>query len=118
MEQKPMVMNIGNMVMATERSKAKVNSIIELANTIQKDERKKERIKRHECKGCFYTSRIGGSAMTYRKCMSCGKNVLYSSTNTDVLCLECAATGGLCKHCGGDIEMRVRRKEWPKPLTE
>lgn len=84
------------------------------AEEVTNDARKNERLKRHECKACFYASRIGGAAMTTRPCMSCGSEEMYGSTATDVLCMDCATKHGLCKHCGGDLEMRTRRKDWPE----
>lgn len=115
MRQKAKVMNVGNMVFASEQAKVRVKSILDLANKYNKDPEKEKRLEVMECVPCFYGSRIGGAAMTSRECMSCGKDYLYSSTDTDVLCLKCAKKHDLCKHCGGDIKMRTRRKDWPKP---
>jgi ribosomal protein S27E len=114
MEQRPIALNKGNMIGASERAKARVKSWMQLADDVIEDTEKSERLNRHECKACFYSSRIGGAAMTYRPCMSCGTSVLYGSTNTDVLCMDCAKQHSLCKHCGGDLEMRTRRKDWPE----
>lgn len=113
MKQNPAVMNIGNMIGWTERAKARVAEWLLLADDVLRDVRKPERMKRHECKACFYGGRIGGSAMTTRPCMSCGHDEMYGSTATDALCLPCAAKHTLCKRCGGDLEMRTRRKDWP-----
>lgn len=93
------------MVSETERSRRRVADVRQLADDMKNDPRKDERLKRHECRACFYSSRIGGAAMTTRPCMSCGEVVMYSSTATDVLCLECANEHALCKRCGGDLEM-------------
>ncbi len=117
MEMKAQKMNVCNMVYATERAKSRIKSIIERYEHVIKDPKKAERIVACECVSCFYSDGIGGAAITNRPCMSCGVNQLYGSTYTDVLCLDCANTHSLCKHCGGDLEMRVRRKEWPKPLV-
>ena len=110
MKQRPMIMNIGNMVWQTERAKDYVADLIKRAKDCETDSRKKERLVKYECKACFYINgRIGGAAMTNRDCMSCGKTETYASTVTDVLCMDCAKEHNLCKHCGGDIEMKVRR---------
>jgi len=45
--------------------------------------------------------------------MCCGKDQLYGNTRTDALCLECAQETMLCKHCGGDRELRTERRDWP-----
>ena len=114
MQQRPIAMNKGNMIGATEQAKARVKGWTDLAEVVASDARKIKRLKRHECKACFYSSRMGGAAMTTRPCMSCGSDEMYGSTATDVLCMECAAKHELCKHCGGDLEMRTRRKDWPE----
>lgn len=114
MQQRPMIMNRGNIIGATERAKDRVKSWVDLANEVVIDSRNAERIIKHECKACFYSSRIGGSAMTKRPCMSCASDEIYGSTATDVLCRSCAIKHGLCRHCGGDMEMRTRRKDWPE----
>ncbi len=108
-----MIMNKGNMIGATERAKAHAGEWIRHAEEVTNDARKQERLSSHECKACFYSSRIGGAAMTSRPCMSCGSVEMYGSTNTDVLCRSCATQHELCKHCGGDLEIRTRRKECP-----
>lgn len=113
-QRQPKVMNKGNMVGWTERAKDYVRRVIDAAKEIETDARRKERIEAHECKACFYGSRIGGSAMTSQPCMSCGEAQMYGSTNTDALCMTCATAHVLCKHCGGDLEMRTRRKDWPE----
>ena len=113
MEQKPAIMNKGNLISNTEFSKRRLINTLEHAKELKEDPRKKERMQANECKVCFYGSRIGGASMTNRECMSCGKDELYASTATDVLCMDCAKKHKLCKHCGADIELRVRRKEWP-----
>lgn len=84
---------------------------IQHALEYQSDFRKKERLKDNECKTCFYfrSGRIGGAAMTTQECAVCGKEVMYGSTNTDPLCLECAQAHELCKRCMGDVKMRPRR---------
>ena len=115
MRQRPMIMNIANMVFATSVAKRNIQHIVKLAEEIVNDTSKNDRLKKQECKACFYSSRVGGSAMTNRECMSCGEDVLYGSTATGVLCDSCARTHDLCKQCGGDINLRERRKEWPKP---
>lgn len=116
MDQKPMSMSVGTMVCATERAKSAVNTWISLASRVIDDDEKSERLERNLCKACHYAPyRVGGACIVTRPCMCCGKVETYPSTNTDVLCAECAVAGELCKHCGGDINMRVRRKEWPVP---
>ena len=118
MKRAALKMNIGNMVMWTERSKYAMNQVVDLAEKMTTDPDKKQRMICHECIPCYYGSRVGGSVMTTQPCMSCGKEEMYPSTNTDALCLDCARSHELCKHCGGDIKMRIRRKQWPSPVAD
>jgi hypothetical protein len=106
-------MSKSNMISSTYRSKERVESWIELAKTVQDDTKKHERIKAHFCKACFYGSHIGGQAIRSQPCMACHKDQMYSSTYTDALCLECSIDMQLCKHCGGDIDLRIKRRKWP-----
>lgn len=64
----------------------------------------------------FRPDRIGGAMMTTACCAICEKNMMFSSTNTDVLCSECAVKNQLCKHCGGDVELKNRRN--PRAFEE
>lgn len=118
MEQRPQVMSKDGMINATKSAQHRVKEWLDHAHEVQTDARKTERLARLECKACFYAFRMGGAAMTYRPCMSCSSRELYGSTNTDVLCAPCATAGELCKHCGGDREMRVGRKAWPAAYSE
>ena len=64
-----------------------------------------------ECKSCSYLfpDRIGGSAITSTVCGICEKPMMFGNSCTDVLCKQCAESNLLCKHCGGDIDMKNRR---------
>ena len=96
---------------ATSRNQMHVDSMIEAVENFKK--------KKHgvngECKYCSYikTTRIGGSAMTESECGLCEKMMVFSSTVVDRLCRDCAERNLLCKHCGGDIDMKIRRKKRP-----
>lgn len=118
MEQRAMTMSETTMVSATVSAQRRVKEWLDHAQAVQTDAQKVERLARLECKACFYAGRMGGAAMTYRPCMSCASRELYGSTNTDVLCAPCATAGDLCKHCGGDREMRAHRQAWPSAYSE
>jgi hypothetical protein len=92
---------------------ARVADAMKLARDLEADAEKQRRLKALECKACFYFSRIGGAAITEQPCAACAKPQVYANTNTDILCRECASEHKLCKHCGGDIDMRERRRLWP-----
>jgi hypothetical protein len=107
----------------TENAKYYASDIITRANQLANDPDKVKRLEKNECPSCFYvhSGRMGGAACTTRPCGICEKDMRFGSTCTDVICADCAKTNGLCKHCGGDIEMKHRRKKRPfenedKPL--
>lgn len=116
MNRRPPVMSVSLMIGNTERAKARIAELKRRHEDIEGDARKGERLAAQECKGCHYFQRIGGAAITKQPCMCCGKEQTYGSTNTDALCMDCAKANDLCKHCGGDIELRARRRTWPKAL--
>lgn len=70
------------------------------------DPNKEERLEKHLCKSCFYVYNDGwaGQAFTDKNCEDCGKEMIFSTTNTDSFCIECAKKNNVCKHCGGAIE--------------
>ena len=89
------------------RAKARNNKhLLSLRQKLSAYDTDKNHLERkHEkfiCKYCEYidTPRIGGSAMTRANCLSCEEDMLFASTNTDVLCLHCAQVLRRCKHCG------------------
>lgn len=117
MHKPPKKMDAVNMVRASEDAKRRVKGWIEQAEKANNDPGKTDRLKKQECIACYYSSRVGGQAITEQDCMCCGETQTYSSTATDVLCMDCARAHDLCKRCGGDIKMRSRRKQgWPKVL--
>lgn len=98
---------------ATCRANRRVEDALELARKLQEDPDRKARLAAQRCKSCFYFRSMGGSSCTTQPCACCAKPEGYGSTNTDVFCLACAKEHDLCKHCGGDLEMRERRRKWP-----
>jgi len=88
-----------------------VKQTIELAENLQKDPDKKERLKASECIVCWY--RGGGmvtNACVHTSCKSCNKELWFGNSNTDEICIDCAKEHKLCKHCGADLEYKERRK--------
>ncbi len=100
---------------ATHMATRQVEDSIKHAIRVQDDPEREKRIAANQCRCCYYLSgRIGGAAMTSQPCSSCAVDQMFSSTNTDALCDACAKEHSLCKHCGGDREMRTLRRKWPK----
>lgn len=101
------------MASRTMQARKQVESAIERAKALEADERRDERIASQRCKACFYFPRMAGQAITAQPCACCAAPQTYSNTDTDVLCLPCASEHALCKHCGGDLDMRAARRSWP-----
>lgn len=98
----------------TSQNKERARILIQRVNAFNESKRGVN----GECKACSYLfpDRIGGSAMTETVCGICEKPMLFGNTCTDVLCIECAELNLLCKHCGGDVDLKVRRKHLPFKL--
>ena len=101
-----------SMEWATDRALDSINIAVKRAMGCTIDPDKKERLSKSICSSCWYNEygRIGGAAMTSQPCGLCGKDQIYSSTATDVLCTPCALSNELCKQCGADVRLRPRRK--------
>lgn len=107
-------MTAGDMVAATDMAKSRVDACLELAQRVATDYEAADRRARLECKACYHFPRWGGTAITESKCGICGETIMNASTNTDAICKPCAEEHDLCRHCGGDREMRTRRRRWPE----
>lgn len=114
MDRKPKKIDLASIEFANGQGSRYVKSAIERARDLEDDSDKECRIKKNLCKSCHYIlSAFGGAAMTTQPCGICLEDQMYGSTFTDALCLKCAKENGLCKHCGGDIELKSRRKPYP-----
>jgi len=113
MKQKPQKIDIVTFLNRTGQAKDRIESVLLRANKYKHDPDKKDRLSSQQCVWCFYTPTMAGQAFTSRECGLCGRDMKFGNTNTDAFCKDCAKEHGLCKHCGGDIKMRVRRRNWP-----
>lgn len=97
---------------ATETSKQFAREVVKKVEEFQNYKVDKDT---EECAYCatIGRGRVGCAAITHRPCGICGTDMSFSNTCTDVICPSCAKENKLCKHCGGDIEMKQRRK--PRP---
>lgn len=102
---------------ATDRAKTYSESYIRRSLEFLTDSRKKDRLKKSECRWCFYfrSDRLGGAAMTNWYCGVCEKEGLSGSTACPRVCLPCGEAHKLCVECAGDLHMRVMRKFEPSP---
>ena len=89
-----------------------IKSTLLLAKNLQEDPQKQQRIKNCMCLVCWY--KAGGmhtNAGVITNCRSCNKDLQFGNGNIDAVCIDCAKDHKICKHCGADIEYKVRRKE-------
>lgn len=114
---KQRVLDFTDIISATYHSKQQVEHILELANSYIKDPEKDKRLLKCNCLSCYYSSRIGGAAMTTTNCSLCGTSMNFGSTCIDKVCLDCAKKFDICAHCGADIDLKIRRKDPIKKLT-
>ena len=97
---------------ATHWAQERVKGVEKHHLQFQTDPEKVKRVEAQECMVCYYyTGRIGGSAMTTAECGLCETTKTFGNTCVDVLCEECAKKHNLCIHCGGDMDMKQRRKQ-------
>lgn len=100
---------------ATNIAKERSLEYTRMAERFDGDTDKKERLSECKCKSCFYFfhSRMGGAAMTTIDCGICDKETLFGSTAVEPICKDCARENSLCVQCGGDLDMKIRRKPYP-----
>lgn len=85
---------------AVEESRAAIKAYDE-------DKSRKYRLEEGLCKYCYYIMRghtFAGQMITHTNCHECGKEMVFPTTMTDALCLECAKKLNLCKHCGATMD--------------
>lgn len=112
------VIDAASVYNATAQAKHYIGKCRSTLRRIDEDPDREKRLKRQECGFCHYMAgKIGGAAVTTAPCGICDRQVSSGNTCIAALCLDCAKRLGLCKHCGGDIEMKHRRKprDFSKP---
>ncbi len=110
--------NLATIEFDTQHARDIMDHTIKRAKCFTDDQHKDSRHQRNECPVCYYYgTRIGGSVITEVECALCGEPMVFGNTCTDKLCDVCARTNKLCKHCGGDIDVKHRRKRTIKSKT-
>lgn len=99
-------LDLTHVLNASVLSRRYIDGVNKCANDIYKE----LRVIAQECQRCYYITKVGGASMTTVLCGICEKEMMFGSTCTDTVCLDCAKKHRLCKHCGGDIDMKTRRK--------
>ena len=96
--------------LATMTSSSRLRSLVKKVGDAYADSKAKVRRQQHECRTCFYID-SGGivcRAFTTYVCAGCKQEDKYPSTGVPVLCMACAETYELCRHCCADLECRER----------
>jgi hypothetical protein len=105
-----------NITFQTSMSRRHAEELVEAVRGYEADDKKEERFAAVECKRCFYLyrGRVGGCAMTRWSCGVCGKKSMHGSTAVPCICKDCGTKHKLCTYCGGDLDMRERRRKFPE----
>lgn len=113
-------LNRANVAMATGRAKRHVEDVLESAKKLSQDSEKKERLQESLCPCCYYLrkARMGGARITHKDCAECEREMVFSSTATDLLCIDCAKENKLCLRCGADLELKERRNPYPFQINK
>lgn len=95
----------------TGNAKYLMEQLLERAENVRSDPKRIERHESSVCQMCFYCGgRVGGACVTFKQCDLCGVRMMHGSTATDAVCLECAKKHGVCRRCGADVDLKMRRK--------
>jgi len=102
---------IASIAMKNKVASSQVKHLLLSAEKILSDPDRTERNKKNLCKCCYYINnvRMGGASFTQKDCGLCDKEMVFSSTATDVICPSCASDNYLCKQCGADLEYKNRK---------
>lgn len=97
---------------ATAQAIERVEDVKRRAEQVATDPDRRDRREDQMCVACFYLrDTVGAVGDTGYRCGICDKLVTVSNTRHIMrLCLRCAKRHKLCVHCGGDVEMKHRRK--------
>lgn len=94
-------------------------SMVKRGIQIELDSDKEKRQAALLCPYCYYGgARMAGQAFTTAYCGLCKASRLFSNTDVDRVCEDCATKHDLCIHCGADRELRKDRKVWPETVPE
>lgn len=90
-----------NSIDDTKWSKRNVSERIKDVSRAITDIDKNHRVNYGECIACYYfSSHMGGSALTPYTCKLCGESNMNSNTNCPVFCSQCATDNDICCRCG------------------
>lgn len=74
---------------------------------------------RSECKTCYYLrGGVAGQAFTRWTCILCGDERQHHNTMTPRVCEPCAKLAKVCVLCGGDVDLKAKRKNRKMPTPK
>jgi len=98
----------------SDRSRSKKEQIdFNVARALQylSDPDKRKRLESGNCIACFYGgSSLAGQAFTDWNCRACLKDqASWPNTNPPIVCDACSKKHKICKGCGADLHLRIKR---------
>ena len=94
----------------TDTTKSQVKSLLERVKAIQEDPKKQERLAKQLCVYCYYSGCLH-LGLENQSCLICGGIFENSSIPRDKVCSGCAKENKLCRHCGADVSLKLRRQK-------
>ena len=96
----------------TDQKQHELSKVINLALRCGADPAKEQRLKEGKCLLCYYREggRVGAAAITTTECCFCESVLQAGNTAVDLACQNCAVKHGVCRECGADLNLKLRRK--------
>lgn len=88
--------------LATARSKALYDGFLDRADQARQDARRDARLRRPECRACFYL--MAPPERASGNCAGCNGLLAFN----EAFCSRCAAHRSVCRRCGADLEFKKR----------
>lgn len=95
---------------ATGHANGYVNSMKSSVANFDNDPERDKRLSESRCVVCFYERFAAHATACSRQCGLCDEKLSVGNSRVPVLCVACATKNGLCAMCGGDMELKHRRK--------
>jgi hypothetical protein len=118
MQTRRKTVDLASISRANYANRNRIDTYRKLLSNVDTDPRKKDRLAKHECRLCFYSSRVSTCAFTRWACAFCGSVAEHPNGSPPVVCKDCAKTAKICVQCGADIDCVDRRKRELPPVVE
>lgn len=88
-----------------------VRKVQELADKLASDPDRPARMQKGCCTWCYYRpGPMVCNAVTKKPCDICDTPMQFGNSNVDAVCENCSKEHGICRQCGGDLNLKIRRK--------